>query len=245
MKPSQDLTLVLIRANGAPRTFNLPLPKLKRSLLFLSIFVLGTTLACITLAVLHFSGSRVQRVEVVTPQQPEAEKQPAAADRTAELQADLEKAQAALEGRKKLSSDPRAKVEAPLLLLAPTSGLVADSPVLINRPIVKRHENSKDVSVEFELQNRSPDQSRIRGYIVVIAKTTSGIYSYPENVFSLDENILLNFAKGETFGISRSRATVATFSDLPNTRGSKTNFQIFIFSSTGQILNTLHVPDQT
>ena len=45
VKLSEDLTLVLIRANGAPRTFNLPVPRLKRNI-FLVAGIFAILLIC-------------------------------------------------------------------------------------------------------------------------------------------------------------------------------------------------------
>lgn len=239
LKTTNDVTLVLIRGNGSPRTFNLPLPKLRRNLLLLAGLVFGLATASLVLSILYLRGRYT--VAPIT-QISEVDRQ--RLENTNELTEELAKAQAALEGRKKLVSEPGKKTDTPINMLSSVSSLAADPPVQINRPVIRRLENSRDVTIEFELQNRNPEQSRIRGYIVILAKTPSGVYAYPEGAFSIDENVILNFAKGETFGISRFRTTVATFSDLRAERG-KLAFQIFVFSSTGEILNMLHVPEIT
>ena len=159
-----------------------------------------------------------------------------------DLAANLASAQAALESRKKLQMGENDKGVVPIALLGPASTMLADSPVQIDKPTVKRQSGSGDVTIEFNLQNTRPDADRIRGYIVVLAKSPKAVYAYPEGAISIDENILVNYAKGETFGISRSRATIATFNDIKAEKNAL-SFQIFIFSHTGQILASMNVQE--
>lgn len=237
MKLSNDLTLVLIRGNGAPRTFNLPLPKLKRNIVLLAgAFVL------LSVASFVFAGLYVHQNFLASRPPTMSEEDRLKLENANDVLADLAKAQAALEDRKKLNTNQNETATTPITLLGPTSTTLSDSPVQINNPVVKRQQGSSDIRIEFELQNKRPDQDRIRGYIVILAKTAKAISSYPENAFSIDENILVNFAKGETFGISRFRQTVATFSDLKAEPG-KVAFHIFIFSNTGQILASMNVQE--
>lgn len=238
MKLSNDLTLVLIRGNGAPRTFNLPLPKLKRNIVLLAgIFLILATTSCVFAALYIHQNYLASTPPVMT------EEDRVRLESVNDLSANLADAQAALESRKKLHMGENDKGGTPVTLLGPTSTILANSPVQIDKPTVKRQQGSADVTIEFNLQNTRPDQDRIRGYIVILAKTPKSVYAYPEGAISIDENILVNFAKGETFGISRSRATVATFHDVKAEKG-ELSFQIFIFSHTGQILASMNVLEE-
>ncbi len=231
MKPSNDLTLVLIRGNGAPRTFNLALPHLKRNILLIAGVLFLLLVACFVFAGLYINTALLKSTPPTLTEEDRQKLQ-----NVNELTADLAKLQNALEARKKLGAGE--KGEFPVQLLAGVSTVLGDSPVQINRPTLKRQSGSNEVTLEFELQNKRPDQDRIRGYIIVLAKSPDMLQSYPEGVFSIDENVIVNFAKGETFGISRLRSTVATFSNIK--ANDKVAFQIFIFSSSGQILASMN-----
>jgi hypothetical protein len=110
--------------------------------------------------------------------------------------------------------------------------------VKIQNPQPKRVGN--DIELSFELHNIDNDQKQVRGYIVALAKSSDFLFVYPAGAFSPKENIILNFAKGETFAISRFRAAQAIFKNVPASAG-KINYQILLFSWEGKLLSTLNV----
>ena len=85
-----------------------------------------------------------------------------------------------------------------------------------------------------------PEQKTARGYIVVLAKGTTTLASYPEGAFSPSQNIVLDYTKGETFGVSRFREARATFKAAAF-EGQKPRFQVLLFASDGRVINNLHV----
>lgn len=95
----------------------------------------------------------------------------------------------------------------------------------------------KNASLTFELHNahEGDGQSTEKGYIVVLARTESGLYAYPSSVFRKTGPYLLDFEKGETFQVARFRMVNAQF------EGTADNYQILIFTRKGELLiNTLY-----
>lgn len=154
------------------------------------------------------------------------------------LREDNAKLNSKLDGRKNIvaSGAPSQVVQ----LLGSRSEMVAEgqSVVKIRNPQVTKDKNNLYLS--FELQNTDPAQKQERGYIVVLAKSNDMIYSYPAGAFSPRDNILLNYTKGETFGISRFREAKADF-PLKYVDGKVLDFQILLFNTEGKIISNLHV----
>ena len=154
------------------------------------------------------------------------------------LREDNAKLNSKLDGRKNIvaSGAPSQVVQ----LLGSRSEMVAEgqSFVKIRNPQVTKDKNNLYLS--FELQNTDPAQKQERGYIVVLAKSSDMVYSYPAGAFSPRDNILLNYTKGETFGISRFREAKADF-PLKYVDGKVLDFQILLFNTEGKIISNLHV----
>jgi hypothetical protein len=104
------------------------------------------------------------------------------------------------------------------------------------------HEDGKETLI-FEIHNVDPQQQQERGYIVALAKTNDLLMVYPPNAFNPSQNIVLDFTKGETFGVSRFREARATFpaAALANRHP---RFQILLFSTDGRVIANQHVEDQ-
>lgn len=234
MKLSEDLTLVLIRANGAPRTFNLPVPRLKRN-----IFLVAGVFVLLLICSLVFSSLYVYDNFI-------AERPPLLTDADAEKLQSIDGLQVEIGNlqKKLLSRNSSGGGDFPLQLLGGLSVPVKNSPVDIEEPKVIQRENSKAVKIQFNIINKFPDQQRVRGYIIVLAKTPNGVKIYPEGAFSPSENILLTYNSGETFGISRFRSSEANFKSIEADL-KDVGFHILLFSYTGEILNSLHVPGTT
>lgn len=238
VKLSEDLTLVLIRANGTPRTFNLPVPCLKRN-----IVLVAGIFALLLICSLVFSSLYVYDNYI-------AEKPPLLTEADAEklqsingLMTEISKLQANLANKKDLTKFPSGSTgfKYPLQLLGPLSVQADNPPVKIEEPKVIRNDQSKNVRLQFNIINDSPTDTRVRGYIIVLAKTPNGVRIYPEGAFSPSENILLTYNNGETFGISRFRSSEATFSNVEGELKDM-GFHILLFSYSGEILNSMHVP---
>lgn len=292
---SQDLTVVLIRGNGSPRSFRVPLPALQRSVLLLSL-VLTTSIA----AALLFFGLNILRVDsssfraskilspppastptlpsnsepspqvpiapipattTATPAESTENKSglwdkltnaatqlkpttsPAERDQEMEgLREDIAKLNAKLEDRKEV---PANQENVSLLqFMGPKSALIpaSESTMKVEGIKVVKDPAGKEVYLDFELHNVDPSQKPSRGYIIAVAKTADVIAVYPSSAFSPTQNILLNFTKGETFGVSRFRQARATF-NLAAFNGKKPSFQIILFGTDGRVLSSIQVED--
>ncbi len=241
VKLSEHLTLVLMRANGAPRTFNLPVPRLKRNItLVAGIFALLLICSLVFSSLYIYDNYITDKPPILT--NTDAEK----LQSINLLMTEISKLQTNLSNKKDLTKFPAnaSDFKYPLQLLGPLSVRADSSPINIEEPKVIRNEDSKNVRLQFNIINKLPNQKKVRGYIIVLAKTPNGIKIYPEGAFSPNDNILLTYNNGETFGISRFRSSEASFknikSDLKNI-----GFQILLFSYSGEVLASLHIPGTT
>jgi hypothetical protein len=245
---SDDLTVVFLRGNGSPRTFRLSVPALQRSLTglgFAFAFAVAAALLLLLWNLLRFTPDRVDLpFPAPTPVAPAA--RPVASDAAggeAELRKELQglrednaKLAAEANGRHDLANGVNAGL---LQFFGPKNVAEANSPIEVKNVKVSR--SGATIAVDFEVTNTDPEQRQVRGYIVVLAKTASTIVSYPEGVFNPDQNIVLDFSKGETFGVSRLRPTRATF-PADALEGKRPRFEILLFSTTGgKVLADLHV----
>lgn len=92
--------------------------------------------------------------------------------------------------------------------------------------------SGKKIKLNFNLENNSPGQEKIQGYLSVIQYQGNHIQYYPSYELS-QRNLRLEYTQGEKFGFSRFRPTVAEFSKVSNL---STRYKIFIFSRTGDLL---------
>jgi hypothetical protein len=259
---SEDLTVVLLRGNGSPRSFRVSLPALHRSLT-----AVGFLFALAILASLVLLGFSLLR-NITPPQTPIAQApadtqappasspglwqqlkgsvQSPAGPTDSELQKEVvglrqEIAQlgARLEDRKTLEAD----AASPLIqFFGSRSSLVpeAQTAMRIKNPRVTKDTAAKEVVLDFELHNVDPQQSQQRGYILAIAKTPDMLLTYPSYALKPNENVLLDFTKGETFAVSRFREAKATFPLAP-LDGRKASYQILLFAHDGRVIGNVHV----
>ncbi len=261
-KLSEDLTVILLRGNGSPRTFRLSVAKLQRSLTglgFAFAFAIAAAALLLLWNLLHLTSDRVvEVVQVAAPAAP-APSAPAAppaktgfwnnlsapagddVELKKEVQGlrdDIAKMQSEAQGRHDLASG----VNQGLLQFFGATN-VADAASTLQVKNVKVSRAGNDLAVDFEVTNVDPDQKQVRGYIVVLAKTPNMLLSYPEGAFNPDQNVVLDHTKGETFGVSRLRPTRATF-PAAALDGKHPRFQILLFGTNGKVLSDLHVEGQ-
>ena len=255
---SEDLTVILLRGNGSPRTFRFNLPALQKSLTALGFafaFAIASAVLLLLWNLFHFTSNRVELAPVpvvaatapVAPSAPPKKgfwgnggNAPEDGELRKEVQGlrdDIAKLNAQADGRKDLASGANGAL---LQFFGPRNVAEADSPMQVKNVKVARNPPSKEIYVDFELHNTDPNQQQIRGYIVVLAKTANDLMSYPENAFSPTQNIVLDFTKGETFGVSRFRQARAVFPAAP-LEGKHPRFQILLFSDEGKVIADLHV----
>lgn len=250
---------MLIRGNGSPRSFRIRIRAIKRALIGLS-FLISLSLGI----ALFFAGVYLVRGVQSLPSPPKAQvaeeapkkegiwnsvsgmldKKVVSDEETLRelsgLRDDLARAQAKLESRQNLANGSGAGL---LQFFGPHSSLMAPTESFMEIKNSRIFREGDKFVVDFELHNTDPQQRQIRGYILVLAKSADFIMVYPENAFSPKDNILVNFTKGETFGVSRFRTGRATFLAAP-LEGKKPNFQIVLFNMDGKVLATQHVENQ-
>jgi len=93
-------------------------------------------------------------------------------------------------------------------------------------------EAGKTIKLNFSLENNSPGQEKLSGYINVIQYQGNMIQYFPDYELS-QRNLRLEYTQGESFGFSRFRPTMAEFTKHSNL---STRYKIFIFSRTGDLI---------
>jgi len=261
--------VILLRGNGSPRTFRFSLPALQRSLTALGFTFALAIAASVCLLLWNLLRLPPERFEVTpAPTQAVIAAAPTAvpiaagvnpagvpnlsnAATTPADEAELKKEVAGLrDDNAKLNAQANGRKElAPgvnpglLQFFGPRNVLEQNSPMQVKNVKITRNAAGGEIYVDFELHNTDPSQQQNRGYFVVLAKTRNLLMSYPELVFSPSQNIVLDFTKGETFGVSRFRQARATFPATP-LEGKHARFQILLFSDEGKVIADLHVEDQ-
>ncbi len=270
---SEDLTVILLRGNGSPRTFRLSLPALQRSLTALGFLFTFSILAAISMLLFNVfrsaSSLRLPESHMVPPAvtrpadaAPESEKSPfwknitggstsaPSAQDEGELRRemqglreDIAKLAAQADGRKEIQAG---QLSGLLQFFGPRNIEEGISPIAVKNIRVSASpagQSAKEIYVDFELHNIDPEQRLARGYILVLAKTPGYMAVYPENAFSPTQNILLDYTKGETFGVSRFREARARFAAAP-LEGGKPRFQVLLFTTEGKVIANMHVEGQ-
>lgn len=282
MKPkssaAEDLTIVILRGNGSPRSFRLPLPQLHRALTIVSFSFAFMLLAVLVLGGLSLvRGGRSSAPEATAPLSAPA---PSAATETVagkpaeaeteksgssglwqklsgssgsatadpELQKEVQglrdeiaRLSATADGRKEI---PASGTQPLLQFFGPRSVLVpeSESTMRIRNPKRVAEAVGGQMALDFELHNVDPQQRQRQGYIVVLAKTPESLLAYPPGVLAPNQNIVLDFTRGETFAVSRFRQARATFPSAP-LEGKRASFQVLLFGADGKVLANLHVED--
>lgn len=270
---SEDLTVILLRGNGSPRTFRFSLPALQRSLTalgFLFAFAVASAIFLLLLNLLRTT--HVERAEIPVPAATapvaEAPQRPSLWQRLTESSPSSPTATSDSGG--KGDSELRKEVEGLKEELSKVNGQIdgrhalnngvntgllqffgprsqpvaeADTPIRVKSVKVARDPAKKEIYVDFELHNVDPENKIARGYIVVLAKTQSMITSYPDTAFNPTQNIVLDYNKGETFAVSRFRPARAVFAADP-LEGKKPRFQVLLFASDGKVISDLHVEEK-
>jgi hypothetical protein len=260
-KASEDLTVILLKGNGSPRSFRISLPNLHRSLTFLGFFFAATILGSLILIGVSIFPKTNDSPRISADPAPAVEQSGAdpsiwnqfkgAVSKTAESDSEAQKELLGLrEDIAKLNSELDSRKEIPLnnpspLLhfFGPRSSLVpeAESLIRVRNAIENRDRANKQITLDFELHNVDPQQRQVKGYIVVLAKTTDALVSYPNTAFAPSQNIFLDFTRGETFAVSRFRQARAVFSSAGLENARKIFYQILIFGTDGKLISNLHI----
>jgi hypothetical protein len=245
---SNALTVVLIRGNGTPRSFRLAVPELQRSVFTLGLSFLALVLLGVTSVGFYFYERKhllldqLPKITVSAPAPVSSNPNPISSDEQAKelagLREELAKINTQLDQRQPLPTDNNSKVF--LQFLSARNVSVAEGEALVKIQNAQPHRVGNDIQLSFELHNIDSEQKKVRGYIVALAKSPDFLFVYPSGAFSQKENIILNFAKGETFAISRFRAAQAIFKNVP-VGGPPINYQILLFSWEGKLLGSLYL----
>lgn len=98
---------------------------------------------------------------------------------------------------------------------------------------ISSSQDQKSYALKFNLSNNSSNQEKIAGYIFVMMKSNNSYHFYPGDIFE-DNEMQINFNKGEYFATSRFRPVEAKFPLPP--KATVALFKILVFSRTGDLL---------
>ncbi len=261
-KASEDLTVILLKGNGSPRSFRISLPGLHRSLTFLGFFFALTFLGSLILIGVSLFPKTKESSKIAENANPTQEQAASsdpsiwnqfkgAASKTGESDSEAQKELIGLrEDIAKLNSELDSRKEIPLSnpspllqFFGPRSTIVpeAESFIRVRNTVENRDRTNKQITLDFELHNVDPQQRQMKGYIVALAKTTDALVSYPNTAFAPSQNIFLDFTRGETFAVSRFRQARAVFSSAGLEGARKIYYQILIFGTDGKLIFNQHI----
>lgn len=88
------------------------------------------------------------------------------------------------------------------------------------------------ILLKFNMANNSPNNEKLSGFITVVQYQGNLIQFFPDYELP-QKNLRLEYTSGESFGFSRFRPTVATFSKFNQTSAK---YKIYVFSRTGDLI---------
>ncbi|MCO5142802.1 MAG: hypothetical protein M9962_06905 [Oligoflexia bacterium] len=276
-RPSDDLTIILLRGNGSPKTIRLSVEQIQKAFSTLGIGIIGIVFVLIiAFASFWFEGSSSpnpaidQNTQTINSSKPiettessleenkeavtnkptsgwissiqsifSGNSQPTDEELQKEVQGlrtELEEIHNKLEKRQELSTNTNTQES--LLLFGNNLAQEINPEIKIENPKSFYNDNNNQLVLDFEIYNTNSQQRQIRGYIVALAKSSKGLFIYPQSAMTPNDNILIRYTKGETFAVSRFRVARATF-DLPK-NFSDVSLQIFLISTSGKILVNYH-----
>lgn len=89
------------------------------------------------------------------------------------------------------------------------------------------------IEFRFDLLNNLDSEERLAGYISIIQYSENSLEIYPKYDLTIEEN-KLDFAKGESFVVSRFRPVIAEFN---KPRSLSVWYKVFIFSRSGNLVD--------
>lgn len=231
-RTSRDITLVLLHANGTPRSFRIPIASIKRFLLLtgsclLVLFLLSVVLAGQSLK--RWVPSVVRTASEGQVETPIVDSEAEPAQGTGATPAPAPFAEPALTGFR-VAHVP--SLFSGALTLLPESQVQ----IKVQNPSVVRDAASGKITFRFDIAHLQPDAGiAVRGFIVVLLRSPLGLFFYPETLMSPRESVLLNHARGESFGVSRFRQVQAEFKNLPKGLPPAA-FQVLLFTHEGRVI---------
>lgn len=228
-----DIKIVLYNENNSPRSIALSKRMLYQTLA-MGVLVALLLLLSLGLATKFYLQSRAKNTQTIMPTETSPEDLGAIdEEKSQSLKDQVSQLKQQIDNANQLKSIPK-ELDRKNPALALFSPLVVDktqNPPLVNVQNIKfqKGDGKNPSTLHFDLLNVHPGASVEKGYIVVLARGTTGLYAYP-NVFNENGPFLLDFEKGETFQVARFRVVNAQF-DV-----STTSFQILIFTRKGELL---------
>ncbi len=261
LDPKQDkITVLVFKDNYASRTFQIPLKWISK--LSLTLWTLGALciIASILAAKYYFIAKKSDTSRISDLEQQ-------INDLKSSYQASLAQAQAQIQNQvptptvtvtvtpvTTTSAPPSAPPAPPqttpqnpaagsnvLLFKALPSAITAPSldPEAISIRMTNQRSTwqGRNLNVQFDIQYVKNDHKSQQGRIIILARSTGALFSYPANVLNRTEKeALINPNMGEYFSVSRFREVKATVGPLPSSIEPFTEIELLLFSIQGELL---------
>ena len=231
MKFSKDLNLLLIHANGIPRTLRLSLSKLR-----IQVFFLLALSLLIFLLALGFSFIYIYQ-NFLSPRPFLTAKNAAKLEQVQSLEKIIEDLQDELARKKGVKRETSPTTTQVLHLFAPASEAILRPFISVKEASAKFIQNK--VSLSFKLKNDLTNGDKVNGYIISLIKGKNFIRAYPLEVFHPTGNTIIKYNKGKFFSISRFVDINIMFTEIKSKEDLTVH--LFIFSPTGKLLHSSHI----
>ena len=253
-KTSDKITLMIFKDNEAARSFQISLKWLTQSMILISFILVGSGISL--LAAFQFyriavktDPSHVQDLEeeltAVKLQLKSLESistggpvhASSNASHSGATESSANGAQNGLgNGNHSAMNPPLLLFPAPVVVSHPTVAVPFTIEGLSATWSMTQRGVSKTLKVRFAIQYQKNDQGSQQGRILVLARGSAGLFTYPPDAINPPgQEGVIAVDKGEFFSVSRFRQVNADFGPIP-VGFDLANVEIFIFSKEGQIL---------
>lgn len=242
----KNLSFILYNREGAPRFYQVPRKSFYYYVTIPSIFSLVLICALLVFG-LYFGRIR----NMASQKDPETiEKLQLENEQINKELADISETNKELQNKLGLFNNFSHTSPTPDGKLAPTPQInpdILDTLAIFRAPLFNTQESYPAFNIEdseavvqgakinfrFNIVNLSKETQKLSGHIFVIMRDDYGVYFYPNNIFE-DNEIKINFNRGEVFATTKFRPVEASF-PRPQ-QSSKFLFKIIIFSRTGSLI---------
>jgi len=238
--PDDSLTLLIFKDNFSSRSFKIPIRWIRRLSIMLAIMVLLTLISVTFTGQTYFNSERSRQLRKIEAIETELF---SVKEDFSSLQAKyrlLTQSDEALE---------KAKTSPTLFTGLPSQVKPIDQTVRPNISLTDREmiwTNSGHVEVRFNIRYVKSDNGTQRGRIVILARGSGQLHSYPNEALNPPGfESLIDPQKGEYFSVSRFRSVKMRFGPFKN-KDDISHVEILLFGTNFETLfiETLQMNDQ-
>lgn len=224
--PSKELTLIVYNTPKPPKYLKLNKGLIKTLLIVIPLLII--TSISVSFMYSMYLKNKVNELNSKEPQIISDLKKDKA--KLKKLLKSLEKSNSILTKKLSLGTTSETSFSSIGLFTAPLGMEDLREKELLKMEGLKLESKGSEIKFSFNLANNSPE--KLSGFLFVVQYQGNQIQFYPDYELG-EKNLRLEFSKGESFGFSRFRPTVATFKKKSKTSA---RYKVFIFSRTGNLI---------